>query len=48
MRVHVQGGLARATRDYIDIISGFVGHLVWFCADQQWYALRMYLHFPLE
>jgi hypothetical protein len=38
--------LARAARDYIDIIDGFVCHLVCFCAAKQWYALRTYLHFP--
>jgi hypothetical protein len=35
--MQVQGGLARATRNYIDIIDGFVGHLTWFCA-----AMRPY------
>jgi hypothetical protein len=44
----VRGGLARATRDYTNIIGGFVWHLLWFGADRWWYALRRYLHFPLK
>jgi hypothetical protein len=47
-RMPVRGGLARATRDYTNIIGGFVGHLLWFGADRWWYALRTYLHFPLK
>jgi hypothetical protein len=31
--VHERGGLARAARNYIDIIDGFVGQLVWCYAD---------------
>jgi hypothetical protein len=56
MRIHARNAgayarvrlLARATRNYIDIIGGFFGQLGWFCADCQWYALRTYLHFPLK
>jgi hypothetical protein len=44
----VLAGLARATRNYIDIIGGFVGHLLWCCVDRQWCALRTHLHFSLK
>jgi hypothetical protein len=30
--MHLRGALARATRNYIDIIGGFVGQKMWFCA----------------
>jgi hypothetical protein len=37
------GGLARAARDYINIIGGFVGQGMLFCAALQWCVLRTHL-----
>jgi hypothetical protein len=41
------GGLARAARDYINIIGGFIGQEMRFCAALQWCALRTHLHLLL-
>jgi hypothetical protein len=41
------GGLARAARDYMNIIGGFVGQGMLFCAALQWCALRTHPHFLL-
>jgi hypothetical protein len=43
--VHVRGGLARATRNYIDIIDGFIVLMLWFYAERRLEALRTSLHF---
>jgi hypothetical protein len=37
----------RAARDYINIIGGFVGQGMLFCAALQWCALRTHPHFLL-
>jgi hypothetical protein len=34
-RIRKRGGLARATRNYINIMGAFVGHWVWICAVMQ-------------
>jgi hypothetical protein len=44
----MRSALARMARNYIDIIGGIVGYLLWFCAVLQSGACDAPLHFLLN